>query len=458
MSRKRACLADLDRYLQDRNGNYSYKRRVPKSAIEADPRAPVVRISLDTADLALARAKRDVLETADDGYWAALISGTDQTVALKRYKAAVKLAEAMGFSYRTAREISERSALDEIIRRVEELAEQRTVPAIEAAVLGIPDRPVMTVSAAFELYRTEIVADSLRSKSELQKRHWRKVKQRGVNLFVSLAGDIVMENITRDDAKKLYRHWLERIAPDKGKPTHTPSIGNRDIGTMRVLYSAYFDHMGDPDRENPFARVGFEEKKKRSRPPFPTEWIKTKILAPGALAGLNDEARAIVHILIETGARPSEIANLSPEAIRLDHPVPHISIEPRDDPDDPREIKTESSVRMVPLVGIALDAMKLFPAGFPRYQHRDETLSATLNKFFRENKLFPTPKHKIYSLRHSFEDRAKEGGVDEELRRILMGHSIDRPKYGSGGSLEWRMRVLERIAFPFDPACILGND
>jgi len=81
-------------------------------------------------------------------------------------------------------------------------------------------------------------------------------------------------------------------------------------------------------------------------------------------------------------------------------------------------------------------------------------MSAALNKFFRENDLFPTPKHKIYSFRHTFEDRLKEAGIDEELRRILMGHAIDRPKYGSGGSLKWRHAELKKIELAFDPSIV----
>jgi hypothetical protein len=50
-------------------------------------------------------------------------------------------------------------------------------------------------------------------------------------------------------------------------------------------------------------------------------------------------------------------------------------------------------------------------------------------KFFRENGLFPTPDHKIYSFRHTFEDRLKEAGIDDELWRLLMGHAIDRSEY-----------------------------
>jgi integrase len=212
--------------------------------------------------------------------------------------------------------------------------------------------------------------------------------------------------------------------------------------------------MGQTRRDNPFAGLGFSTKRKKKRPPFPVEWISDVILKAGALETMNDEGRAILLIIIETGARPSEICNLDGNTIMLGAPVPHLVIEPREDPDDPREIKTESSRRKVPLVGVALAAAKKHPNGFPTYRNKENSLSGALNAYFRENKLFPTPGHKIYSFRHSFEDRMKNGGLDAELRKILMGHTIDRPDYGSGGSLEWRRDELMKIALPFDPAIV----
>jgi len=47
-----------------------------------------------------------------------------------------------------------------------------------------------------------------------------------------------------------------------------------------------------------------------------------------------------------------------------------------------------------------------------------------------------------------------EAGLDDELRRILMGYSIDRPKYGSGGAMIWRAEQLTKIKFPFDSSII----
>jgi hypothetical protein len=98
--------------------------------------------------------------------------------------------------------------------------------------------------------------------------------------------------------------------------------------------------------------------------------------------------------------------------------------------------------------------MKKFPNGFPSYKENENNFSGTAGKFFRENRLFPTKKHVIYSLRHTFEDRMKEARIDDELRNILMGHTVDRPKYGSGGSLKLYQEEMMKIVFPFDPAIV----
>lgn len=445
---------DPDRYLQIKNGWYHYKRRVPAIVADRDTRAPHVRQSLKTDDLALARRKRDLLEQADDALWASLIAELDPDPARRRYEAAVKRVEALDFAFRPAGDLESPQMFDELVDRLRLLISNPRLDDAEPALLGTVEVPQTTISKAFDIYVDEIVADELVNKSKVQKDQWKKVKLRAVNNFIKLVSDKPMTDITSDDARKIYRHWLGRIAPKEGKATASASSGNRDIGNLRVLYEAYFRYMGDLRRENPFDGFGFSTRKKRSRPPIPVDWMTSKILAPGALSSLNEEARGIVLALIETGARPSEIANLEPASIRLSHKVPHLSIEPRDDPDDPREIKTESSRRKVPLVGVALEVFKRHKAGFPRYRNRENELSATVNKFFRANGLFPTPSHTLYSFRHSFEDRMKNGDFEDELRRLIMGHAIDRPKYGDGGSLEWRQSHMLRIALPFDPSIV----
>lgn len=124
-----------------------------------------------------------------------------------------------------------------------------------------------------------------------------------------------------------------------------------------------------------------------------------------SLKGINREARLIVHALIETGWRPSEIANLLPEHVHLDVPVPFISIRPTED----REIKTQSSIGKIALAGVSLEAMKRAPNGFPHYRDCNDLLSRSLVKAFRNRDLFATASRVICSFRHSFEKRLLGG-------------------------------------------------
>jgi integrase len=153
---------------------------------------------------------------------------------------------------------------------------------------------------------------------------------------------------------------------------------------------------------------------------------------------LNEQARDIALVMVNTGARLSEVANLTRQVIHLDNvDVSHIEISGED-----RELKTSASERKIPLVGVSLAAMKKNPDGFPRYADKPG-LSGTLNAYLRENGLLEGAAT-IYSLRHSFEDRQLVAEVDERIRRDLMGHALGgRQRYGAGMPLA---RVSEILA------------
>lgn len=453
---------DPDRHLVRRyDKRYQYKRRVPKAVAHLDSRAPVIRISLKTADTLTAQKKRDEYEEADNALWAQLLGGDDKEAAVEEYKRAVKRAEARGFAYRPGQMIAEGSH-DDLFRRLEAILDRSTPITTAHALLGNVEIPAETVTAAFKVYCDEIVWDELQGKSPSQLRNWKEHKERAVNNFVTCAGsDLPMKEITKDHAVEFYKFWLSRIAPKEGTATHVPSTGNRDLGNMRVLYFEYFKYRGGGTRPNPFDNLHFEEgEEERKRPPFPTEWIRDVILAPGKLAGLNAEARAVVLIMVETGCRPVEICNLLPQHIKLDAPVPYMQVRPVKKGDHKRETKTQSSIRDIPLIGISLAAMQKFPGGFPRYRDRSgEAWSSTVQKFFETNDLAPAPAEgerrcTAYSLRHSFEDRMKQAKIDYELRIDLMGHTSKRPEYGTGGGMPYKRDQLMKIMLPFDPSIV----
>jgi integrase len=180
----------------------------------------------------------------------------------------------------------------------------------------------------------------------------------------------------------------------------------------------------------------------RQRMPYDTNFIQNRLLAEGALAGLNEDARLVLYVVADTGLRPSEVVNLREDTIILDTSIPYVKVLP-----DGRRLKTEDSRREIPLVGTALAAIRKRPEGFPRYRDKSSNLSATLNKYLFENGLRPTKDHTVYSLRHSFKDRLVAAEAPDSLIDSLMGHKTYKPKYGRGPSLELKLKYLQQIAF-----------
>lgn len=444
----------LNQYLKNRNGRWHYRRRVPIEYRDIDPR-DTIRTSLKTSSLEVARVRRDALAEADNLYWASLAQqpATKVEPAVARYRAAKKRAMARGFIYTPVEELAEAAQLEEILQRLHEVDQTTVAKKPESdALLGAVKPTSPKISEAFEIYCNQIAVSDLRGKSEAQERNWRKVKQRAVNNFMKLFGDLRMDEITRKHGRELYKWWGERINPKDGsKPLH-PNSANRDIGNLRTLYQAYWNFEGEENRENPFRNLRFQGVIYKDIPPFDDEWMKSKILAPGVFEGLNVEAQLIIYAMIETGCRPSEIANLLPENIVLDHEIPHLQIRQRGD----RKLKSNSSVRDIPLIGISLEAFKRAPDGFERYRDKGDNLSALLLKAFRTRGLFPTEDHRVYSIRHTFEKRMLEAGLDYGLRCTMMGHHNNRPSYGDGGSLEYRRDELKKIELKVSEVFYVG--
>lgn len=454
-----------DRFLVSRNGIYYYNRRIPKRYGRLDKRYPRIMISLYTPDLALARIRRDRQEQIDEQFWSELVLGpTDEKWA--QLLTAQEQARALGFSHRSLQDLIDRTPTEELLDRIRVVMDvrrekpQKTAAAVDALLGGAGDGsdPGATVKQAFDFYIETISIAKKQRKSRQQYRVWYNTKLRAVATFIEVVGDIPFRAISRSDARTLFTHYQDRIADGE----ILPSTAGRDFGNMRNLYREYSEYTLSDDAleppPNPFARFRFDgQSETNSRPPFPIDWVVDRFLQLGALDGLNAQAQTIIWMLIETGARPSEICTLTRSQIRLDAEVPYIMIEPVFDKrrsGSNREIKSRSSLRAVPLVGISFEAAKRFPNGFDRYRENPTNFSNAAMKFLRNNGYFPSPAHSVYSFRHTMEKRMLEGGLDSEFRQLIFGHANRRPKYGDGGEMTWRRDQLATIALPYDPAIL----
>lgn len=82
-------------------------------------------------------------------------------------------------------------------------------------------------------------------------------------------------------------------------------------------------------------------------------------------------------------------------------------------------MKTKRAVRDIRLVGVALEAARKFPNGFPRYRVSPSSLSGIQLKYMRNNGLMETEDNVIYSLRHSSEDGMLKANFPERVHTGL---------------------------------------
>ena len=427
-------------FLTRRQGVWHFVRRVPLSYAHLDARA-IIRHSTHipvTEDRLGRRAGRaaQLMNAELERYWSGL-AGERPTGALTHYEDVRRRARDLGFDYIDNADLIA-SPIERLVERIEALVSNRVVedkPSREA-LLGLvkpPEGPML--SRLFEDYEI-LVRDEIRDMSPDQMRIWRNGRMRAVERFVDVVGDKPLAALTASDAID-YSEWLrERVTQDAvaAKPA------NKDIGQLsRMLKELTIRRrLGLPDI---FRGLRLRGEVEKSRQPFEPEFIRTHFLS-GRLEGLNEEARHMLYVMIETGMRPSEIVNLTQDTIMLDAPIPFVRIVA-----DGRRLKTDDSEREIPLVGVALKALQMRPEGFPKYRDRASAMSATVNKFFDENKLRPTKDHTVYSLRHSFKDRLVAAEAPDSLIDCLMGHKTFKPKYGKGPSLELKLKFLRLIAF-----------
>jgi len=250
-----------------------------------------------------------------------------------------------------------------------------------------------------------------------------------------VVGDKPLTEITRDDALDFRAWWLDRVR-DEG---YDQGSANKDLGHLASMMRA-MDEAWRLGLARPFEGVRLAGERHNPRIAYHPDFVRDRILAVECLASLNAEGRAVVRMVALTGMRPSEVVALTAPRIRLGDDIPHVQIRP-----DGRQLKNRPSERDMPLVGLALETMRRFPDGFPRYLAMPDSLSATVNKALGVAGLRPTPGHTLYSLRHTFKDRLIAIEAPERVQDALMGHAVRGIEYGSGPGLAQRADWLRQV-------------
>jgi len=201
--------------------------------------------------------------------------------------------------------------------------------------------------------------------------------------------------------------------------------------------------------QNAFAKVylpsNTDAKKRHAINPSNMAKIKAECLS------LDDDIRWLVAIIFDSGMRLSEAAGLMIDDLKLEADIPYIDLKPHPH----RRLKTASSERKIPLVGVSLWAAKRLKQHsmglycFPRYTNSERcnsnSASAAINKWI---KAVGGSNDVIHGLRHSFRDRLRAVEAPTDMIDQLGGWSLKSvgQGYGDGYSSDLTSRYLQKIS------------
>lgn len=269
-----------------------------------------------------------------------------------------------------------------------------------------------------------------------------------------------------------------------GKPTITPRTVNRHLASLGAFCSWLVAH-GYIDA-NPTEGMALAKDKRKKVFPFSTDQMNLLFQSPLFTGCESDEAPRFWHkagdvkvrdnrywvplIMLYSGARPAEIAQLSTSDIREVQQTWLMDITETADGDDEerKSLKTDSSRREVPIhkelirLGLldyvetirALGHTRLFP--FAVRNTRGQMMADFSREFGRYLTRIGIKDGKglsLYSFRHGAFDALRRAGYLDEQFNFIFGHvSGNRVTRGYGvlnqGMLEQRAELVNAIAYP----------
>lgn len=185
---------------------------------------------------------------------------------------------------------------------------------------------------------------------------------------------------------------------------------------------------------------------------------------PGNFA-VRDHRFWIPIVMLYSGARPGEIAQLQTGDVRQHHGVwiMHIT----DEGDGEKRTKTESSKRVVPVhpelirVGFLDHCQKMAEAGqaqifpelvIPKVGQIAAEFSRAFNRYLTKIGVKTNKAIVTYSLRHTFTDRARKAGFMDAEIALIVGHdkATQTGKYGNEkeGTVQQRRAIVEAVSYP----------
>lgn len=427
------------KHLTQRGETYQLYMRVPKDLVPKYG-AKFIRQSLSTKDKRIALQKLNPLVSHYQAEWERLRANDTSAPAtvitnareLAKLIAENEAATDLLFEPRRIAYAQQQSDPEDAYHNADPSEYLKPVEAQAIRMLkdGALDKPIL--SDALALY--------LRLHPKGSDTKFQQGVQRDWGRLIAHCGDIPCESLTRQQA----RSFVDQLLQGGLKTTSA----RRTLRAINAVLNMAFKEL-EIAKPQPFGGLKIAGEGSDSRPAEVPSIEQLKAIA--AHLDTKDSATGIIAaIMLETGPRIAEISGLKVSDVVLDAQVPYLRIAPN----EWRDLKTESSRRKVPLVGLSLKAAQkaveqagegvaLFPA-YARARGNDSA-SAAVNKLLKPFGI--TSK----SFRHSLKDRLREAGCPQDIRDAIQGHENGSiaETYGHGHTLQtmhgWLLRACVQV-------------
>jgi len=246
---------------------------------------------------------------------------------------------------------------------------------------------------------TEAAASYIEMKGKTGNKRFTNPTDRVIRTIVRQSGDKAISAYVRADAVRFRDSLLHRGL--------SQATIKRNLAIIRSIWNFAAREHGI-SLANPFANMNYGNASGPiTRLPIPLSSIRQ---IQQQCININDDIRWLIGIISDSGMRLSEATGLVISDIHLSAAIPYISVKEH----AWRQLKTSSSTRDIPLIGMSLWGVKQAISSaksqflFPRYCNtqkcKADYASSTLNKWLRKH----VPDGcVVHSFRHSMRDRLR---------------------------------------------------
>ncbi len=429
-------------------GRFEYRRRVPGAVKDMVGKTEFKRVFSANSPSTVAREHARIsaeflrLVSSGDGM-AKPTQATAREAAISRQQRAEELlAGVIGIED----EDEKRALLAEVVPEV------RDDPYLYHAVVMPEDPPEATLEDARKLYLKEKLNGGEGEEHKDAVDAVARVFTRVEEALGNRVRTCPLVELKREDARKVRDHMLSR--QKKGGGTMSPASVRRELNTLSAVVNfgiREFDLKGKV--ANPFEglQITGENSGQAVAAADQRDSLPQAVIV-AMRRKLKTELGIIWRLLAGTGCRLGEVVGLRTEDVVLTGAIPFIRVTWHEG----RRLKTTASIRVVPLIGDALDAAQE-ALGLPRKGNMvferyarprgADAASAILMKHLRDETR--NPRHVVHSLRHNMKDSLRLAGVEKAVQDLVLGHASESvgERYGSEAArLEVAHRALLTVA------------